>query len=106
MVEFERSLYQSLKPDLKKLGFDPRMMSAMKQSNYVFCEFSKGYVDKSLNYKDSYWCTYVQEKCSVYYAKYKAWFEYLESQRENNKQIDNYLNGFEFGVSVISKHNP
>jgi hypothetical protein len=37
----------------------------------------------------------VQEKCSVYYAKYKAWFEYLESQRENNKQIDNYLNAID-----------
>jgi hypothetical protein len=93
MIEYDRALLTSLNKDLKKLGFSPKMMSAMKTNNYVFCEFSKGYADKTLNYKDSYWCIYVQEKCSVYYAKYKAWFEYLKSIRAINKQIDDYLNG-------------
>jgi hypothetical protein len=92
MIEYDRALLTNLNKDLKKLGFKPKMMSAMKTNSYVFCEFSKGYADKSLNYKDSYWCTYIQEKCSVYYAKFKAWFEYLESIRENNKQVDDYLN--------------
>lgn len=95
MIEYERALLTSLTKDLKKLGFSPKMMSAMKCSSHIFCEFSKGFADKTLDFKESYWCIEIQKKCSVYCAKYEAWFEYLETQRENNKLIDNYLNGID-----------